>query len=177
MAASRRLLWTWLPVVAWAAVIFALSSIPGLGTGLGFWDFVLRKIAHVVEFAILGALLARALPELHAFIAGVGYAAFDEIHQHFVPGRTGTVQDVAIDTVGVLLGILAWRRLRGGSGSSASREAPAALPGLGRHGPRGDHVGDHRERHEHGRDAHERAPLAPRAPQPSRAEAAEDDRG
>jgi VanZ family protein len=100
-------------VLAWAAVIFALSSIPGLGTGLGTWDLLLRKLAHLVEFAILGALLARALPELHALLAGLAYAAFDELHQHFVPGRTGALRDVAIDAVGVLLGILAWRRLRG----------------------------------------------------------------
>jgi hypothetical protein len=33
-----RLAFTWLPVVAWAALIFALSSIPDLGTGLGGWD-------------------------------------------------------------------------------------------------------------------------------------------
>jgi VanZ family protein len=119
VAASRRLLWTWLPVLAWAGVIFALSSIPGLGTGLGYWDLVLRKLAHLAEFAILGALLARALPELHAFLAGIGYAAFDEIHQHFVPGRAGTLRDVAIDSVGVLLGVLAWRRWGERRGSSA----------------------------------------------------------
>ncbi|MBA3787736.1 MAG: hypothetical protein H0X21_03465, partial [Actinobacteria bacterium] len=39
----------WLPVVLWAAVIFALSSVPDLGTGLGNWDLLLRKLAHVVE--------------------------------------------------------------------------------------------------------------------------------
>ena len=47
----------WLPVVAWAALIFAFSSVPDLGTGLGGWDLVLRKIAHAAEYAILGALL------------------------------------------------------------------------------------------------------------------------
>ena len=102
-------------MLAWAAVIFALSSIPGLGTGLGTWDLLLRKLAHLVEFAILGALLARALPALHALVAGVLYAAFDELHQHFVPGRTGALRDVAIDAVGVMLGILAWRWFRGRS--------------------------------------------------------------
>src|SRR6266498_5898899 len=47
----------WLPVLAWAAVIFALSSIPHLGTGLGTWDTILRKGAHVTEYAIFGLLL------------------------------------------------------------------------------------------------------------------------
>jgi len=110
--ASRGLLWTWLPVLAWAAVIFALSSVPGLGTGLGVWDTLLRKLAHMAEFAILGLLLARALPELPAFAAGVAYAALDELHQHFVPGRAGMLLDVGIDAVGLLLGVLLWRRLR-----------------------------------------------------------------
>ena len=56
-----RALTVWLPVVLWAAVIFTFSSIPSLSTGLGTWDTVLRKGAHVTEYAILGALLLRAL--------------------------------------------------------------------------------------------------------------------
>ena len=62
---------TWAPIVLWAAMIFAFSSIPSLGTGLGTWDLVLRKLAHLTEYAVLGALLARALarPEL-AILAG-----------------------------------------------------------------------------------------------------------
>jgi len=101
----------WLPVVLWAALIFGFSSISGLGTGLGTWDLVLRKIAHTAEFAVLGALLLRALrSELAAFAAGVAYAISDEVHQHFVPGRRGAPLDVLIDTVGVGLGVLVWRR-------------------------------------------------------------------
>jgi VanZ family protein len=97
----------WLPVVAWAAVIFALSSIPSLSTGLGLWDQILRKAAHVTEYAILGVLLLRALGgELPALAAGVAYAITDEIHQLFVRGRHGSPVDVAIDAAGVLLGLL-----------------------------------------------------------------------
>jgi len=106
------LLRLWLPVVAWAGVIFALSSIPDLGTGLGTWDLVLRKLAHAAEFAVLGALLLRALARpLPAFALGVVYAVSDEVHQQFVEGRRGSAVDVLIDTVGVALGVLAWRRL------------------------------------------------------------------
>jgi VanZ family protein len=107
---ATRLAATWLPVVAWAALIFALSSIPSLGTGLGLWDLALRKLAHLTEFAILGLLLARALRDLPAFAAGVAYAVTDEVHQHFVEGRLGAPVDVAIDAAGVLIGIVAYRR-------------------------------------------------------------------
>src|SRR5919201_102331 len=76
-----------LPVVLWAAVIFALSSIPSLNSGLGTWDTVLRKCAHATEYAILGVLLLRALGrELPAVVIGIAYAASDEVHQHFVAG-------------------------------------------------------------------------------------------
>src|SRR5438876_818876 len=56
-----RALTVWLPVLAWAAVIFTLSSVPSLSTGLGLWDTILRKGAHITEYAVLGALLYRAL--------------------------------------------------------------------------------------------------------------------
>jgi VanZ family protein len=109
---STRALSVWLPVVVWAAVIFTLSSIPSLGTGLGAWDTVLRKAGHMTEFAILGALLLRALGrELPAFSAGVAYAVTDEVHQHFVEGRHASAVDVALDSVGVAIGILIVRRL------------------------------------------------------------------
>jgi VanZ family protein len=112
MARSRALS-LWLPVFAWAALIFALSSIPSLSSGLGEWDYVLRKCAHVTEYAVLGALLLRALGrELPAFAAAVAYAATDEFHQHFVRGRHASPIDVAIDAVGVTIGVLAWTRLR-----------------------------------------------------------------
>jgi VanZ family protein len=104
---------TWLPVVVWAAVIFTLSSIPHLGTDLGVWDTILRKGAHTLEYAILGALLLRALGrEAPAFLAGVAYAVTDEIHQHFVGGRHASPVDVAIDCAGVLLGILVFQAAR-----------------------------------------------------------------
>ena len=108
-----RVLTVWLPVFAWAAVIFALSSIPSLSTGLGTWDTVLRKGAHIAEYAILGALLYRALGrEALALAAGIAYAATDEFHQRFVQGRHSSPVDVAIDAVGLALGMLVWLRLR-----------------------------------------------------------------
>jgi VanZ family protein len=102
----------WAPVVLWAAVIFAFSSVPDLGTGLGTWDLVLRKIAHAGEYAVLGALLLRAVGEaLPALGLGVAYAVSDEVHQHFVEGRVGAPLDVLIDSVGVAIGVFLWRRV------------------------------------------------------------------
>jgi VanZ family protein len=108
-----RLSTVWLPVVIWAAVIFTLSSIPSLSTGLGTWDTILRKGAHLTEYAVLGGLLYRALGrEPLALAMGIAYAATDELHQYFVRGRHASPVDVAIDAVGVAIGMLVWLRLR-----------------------------------------------------------------
>ena len=112
MAASR-VLSAWLPAVAWAGLIFTLSSIPDLGTGLGDWDLLLRKLAHAAEFAVLGVLVLRAVerPAL-AFLLASAYAVSDEIHQIFVPGRLGSPLDVLIDVAGVAVGIALALRVR-----------------------------------------------------------------
>ena len=103
----------WLPVLAWAALIFALSSVPDLGTGLGGWDLALRKLAHAAEFAVLGALLVRAIGRGGlAFALGTLYAVSDEIHQTLVPGRMGSPVDVAIDVIGVACGVVLWQTIR-----------------------------------------------------------------
>jgi VanZ family protein len=110
--ARSRLFLLWFPVVAWAAVIFAFSSIPSLSSGLGIWDTILRKGAHLTEYAVLGALLVRALGrDAPAFFAGLAYAATDEVHQHFVNGRHASPVDVAIDALGIAVGVVTWRRL------------------------------------------------------------------
>ena len=117
----------WAPVGAWCLLIFTLSSIPNLSSGLEY-DYLLRKIAHMAEYGILFLLLRRALngtfaPEFRwtraaAFLAAL-YAATDEYHQSFVPGRHGCWSDVAIDSCGVALGALwlaatrAWSLRRG----------------------------------------------------------------
>lgn len=66
---------------------------------------LLRKAAHFTEYAILGTLCAWALPRgsqrwLMAWACATGYAATDEIHQAFVPGRGPAVTDVLIDSLG-----------------------------------------------------------------------------
>jgi VanZ family protein len=101
----------WLPVLAWAVVIFVFSSIPSLGTGLGTWDLVLRKLAHMTEYAILAALLYRATSRAPlALVIASAYAATDEFHQTFVSGRHGTPVDWAIDTAGAAIGLALYGR-------------------------------------------------------------------
>lgn len=101
----------WLPVLLWAALIFTFSAIPSLGTGLGTWDVVLRKLAHAAEFAVLGALLYRALRrEPLAVLLGSAYAVTDEVHQAFVSGRYGSPLDWLIDTAGVVAGVVLYSR-------------------------------------------------------------------
>jgi VanZ family protein len=109
MVATRLNLW--LPVVLWAALIFTFSSIPDLGTGLGTGDLALRKLAHAVEFGVLGALLFRALrQEPLAILLGAAYAATDELHQVFVSGRQGSPLDWLIDAIGVTAGVVLYSR-------------------------------------------------------------------
>ncbi len=76
------------------------------------WSFAVRKLAHFLIFTVLGLLAAAAfsvdLGTKEAFLAalalGIVYAAADEIHQAFVPGRACQLRDVLIDASGVLLG-------------------------------------------------------------------------
>jgi VanZ family protein len=102
----------WLPVILWCAVIFALSAVPSLRTGLGAWDLIVRKLAHVTEYAVLAALLVRATKQPPvALLLGTLYAASDEFHQTFVRGREGRPRDIVIDAVGLIIGVLATHRV------------------------------------------------------------------
>jgi VanZ family protein len=99
-------------------VIFALSATPSLASPLApFSDFILRKLAHVAEYGILTALLWRALRthlvtthavQIAALVAAL-YAVSDEWHQTFVPGREGSLRDVAVDALGIA-GVSVWLR-------------------------------------------------------------------
>ncbi len=110
MSKPVRLLTLWGPPVALMALIFAFSAMPSDTDKHVWWIFLLRKIAHFSEYALLCALwfraLRRALPLDRALAAGVGicvaYAVTDELHQTLVDGRIGTWHDVLIDTAGAL---------------------------------------------------------------------------
>jgi VanZ family protein len=105
------------PPLALMGLIFFLSAQPDLNSGLGTWDTILRKGAHMAEFGLLWFLWLRALgyrnaaPVIAAAITA-GYAAGDEVHQLFVHGRVGSPVDWAIDCAGIALAWPAWMRLR-----------------------------------------------------------------
>lgn len=125
----------WGPAAAWLGVVAVFSSQTFASGRSGFWlhllldafhvtvtpaqfvmlHFALRKAAHFVAYAVLGALLFRAMRgvdkrrriwkaryALGAIAISVVTATFDEIHQAFTPGRTGNWHDVALDTLGAL---------------------------------------------------------------------------
>lgn len=113
----------WLPVVLWFAVMFTLSTsafsaantgriidpilawlIPGISPlSLGVAHALVRKCAHFTEYGVLYWLLAHGplagRPYL-AFAICVAWAFLDEGHQIFVPGRTASLYDVALDSTG-----------------------------------------------------------------------------
>ncbi|MFH1191017.1 MAG: VanZ family protein [Candidatus Omnitrophota bacterium] len=101
----------WVPVGVWAGVIFYFSSIPDLKTGLEY-DFALRKIAHIIEYFIFVFLLYRAFRgsfnmnvfRLFMYPAAFSllYAISDEIHQYYILGRSCSMGDVLIDSIGII---------------------------------------------------------------------------
>jgi VanZ family protein len=148
----RAFLKYWLPALIWMALIFSASSDANsfahssriIGPLL-HWLFpqmpddtlhlivlLVRKCAHLTEYAVLALLLWRALRKpmkndprpwiwrearLALLIVAL-YAASDEFHQSFVPTRTAQVSDVFIDTAGGAASLLAlwiigrWRKHR-----------------------------------------------------------------
>jgi VanZ family protein len=71
---------------------------------------------------VLGFLLMRATGAEWASLAlGIAYAISDEAHQHFVPGRLGSPLDVAIDAIGVSVGVLLARHYHLRRGTAEGR--------------------------------------------------------
>jgi VanZ family protein len=134
----RTFLNYWLPVLAWMIFIFVGSTdllsaehtSRYIGPFLRWFaphvsdatiatvQLVVRKCAHLTEYAILAALLYRALSErirravVGAFVSAAIYATIDELHQSFVATRTGTPWDVIIDCVGAIAGLVFYGLVR-----------------------------------------------------------------
>lgn len=149
MTQRARKLFYVTPVVVWLMVIFLASTQFGAeqvtlhalirllklltpeqagnlnADAIGKTNFLIRKCAHITEYAILALLTARAVQfgqerlKWQAFVGGLamsaGYACLDEFHQSFVPGRTANFHDVLIDTVGATLALtlmVLWFRIK-----------------------------------------------------------------
>ena len=110
---KEKVQFTYLILAAlWGYFIFYLSSIPDLSSGFsGDFDFVFRKAAHIIVFAVLTYLLAKSLDQckrcyfLFIIIVVVLYAFVDEFHQATVVSRSGNARDILIDSIGIYLGI------------------------------------------------------------------------
>ncbi|MGE5472672.1 MAG: VanZ family protein [Ignavibacteriales bacterium] len=134
----KRVIIYWFLAIIWMSIIFQFSSKPAIqsdtqslfviqeinriANNFGFkgeflnngWNYFIRKIAHTLEYAVLGMLLCLALSStgikdkklfLYSILICLIYAVTDEIHQAFVPGRAAKVTDVLIDTFGGFIGI------------------------------------------------------------------------
>jgi VanZ family protein len=117
-----RVLGLWGPLLAYMAMVFAVSS---QSTPAGT-EFPSDKLLHAVAYAGMALLASRALhggldrmawaPGLGAVGVAVGYGALDEFHQAFVPGRQASVLDWVADAVGaiaaivILAGVVSHRR-------------------------------------------------------------------
>jgi VanZ family protein len=133
---TRRILLAWLVVALWVTVImgfasdgFSASSTSHYLTPLLRWldpdmaweriraiHFLVRKVAHVVEYAVLAVLAFRAfrvtlaVPLMHLALLTLGVvstvAGLDEWRQSLIPTRTGTMADIALDCAGGAVGVL-----------------------------------------------------------------------
>lgn len=75
-------------------------------------DSIIRVMAHFTEYAILGILMTVLCRMLHwrglwiPWVICTVFAATDEWHQSYSPGRAAEVKDVVIDSAGVVCGII-----------------------------------------------------------------------
>ena len=106
----------WLPTLLWVVAIFVVSSIPGPAMGAPLFPGC-DKVAHFIEYSILGVALrfwtegagggtgkARRRRIAVVLVAALVFAALDEAHQKFIPGRTASIWDFAADACGLVVG-------------------------------------------------------------------------
>jgi VanZ family protein len=75
--------------------------------------FIFFKSLHLLEYAFLAILLFYAFSrKKHTIIIAYLYALSDEIHQTFIPGRSGRLRDTLIDLIGIFLGLIILKQLR-----------------------------------------------------------------
>jgi VanZ family protein len=124
-SSARTFVLRWGPAIAVMAVIFVLSAQPGLrvSNDPGV-DMPFRHAAHVAVYALLSLFLVRGIcwqrgdrPRPRDLLLAVAlatlYGVSDEIHQTFVPDRTGHAVDVGWDLLGASIGAILARLLSG----------------------------------------------------------------
>lgn len=77
-------------------------------------SFIIRKLAHFIEYFILGLLVINLITKydkkiIMAILLCIIYATSDEIHQIFVPGRSCQITDIMIDSLGSIMGIYLYK--------------------------------------------------------------------
>jgi len=115
----RRRFWCWGPVVIWMAIIFIGSSHSNVVLSESpSKDNLMKNLGHIIEYALLGFLIFRALSSkkgdtltsryvwLWSLIGAILYGVTDEVHQMFVPTRTAYLGDIFMDGVGAGMGLL-----------------------------------------------------------------------
>ena len=146
--ARRERFWRYAPLVAWMLLIFLASTgelsasntsrilrpvllwlFPDISEeSLVRAHFLVRKVAHFTEYAVLGLLAARAFVTssqewlrrawfLIALLLILFYSLSDEYHQSFVASRTGSIYDSLIDIAGGTTALALywhWRKKRRG---------------------------------------------------------------
>ncbi len=114
---KRKKLPRWLPALVLMLAIFGFSSIPSDVMPTFDWaDLIVKKGGHMLGYGLLALsywYAFRFSPEKMkiAWILALLYAATDEFHQSFVPGRLATVMDVGIDGVGAAIALW-WAKRR-----------------------------------------------------------------
>ena len=119
--ATRRTFWFWLPVCAYAGLIFFLSSLSHPEElAPSVFEFLGDKMLHAIEYGILGVLCYRAFRYaagpwgaryalgLAIFLATL-YGLSDEIHQSFVADRESSGWDLLADFAGAVVATVGWR--------------------------------------------------------------------
>jgi VanZ family protein len=104
------------------AVIRVIKMVaPHADLDIDVFNHIVRKCAHFVSYLVLGLLAMNALRRSGitgrrriavSLLICILYAASDEVHQLFVPGRAGQVKDVLIDSAGSSLGIASYSLFR-----------------------------------------------------------------
>ena len=80
-------------------------------------SFYIRKLAHITEYLILGFLMFNLLNQYsvtkiyYAIGLSILYSCTDEFHQLFISGRSGSIRDVLIDSIGILIGTYLYKLL------------------------------------------------------------------